>query len=62
MTDRQVRRRLSEKEMNRGIEMLEAGLSQGGCSCSWDVPERCLKNVDSIPFDWKRNASARRRS
>ena len=53
MADRQVRRRLSEEEMNRGIGMLEAGLSQeGGCSCSWGVPERCLKNVDSIPFDW----------
>ena len=28
MADRQVRRRLSEEEMNRGIGMLEAGLSQ----------------------------------
>ena len=28
MTDRQIRRRLSEEEMNRGIGMLEAGLSQ----------------------------------
>ena len=28
MTDRQVRRRLSEEEMNRGIGMLEAELSQ----------------------------------
>ena len=28
MEDRQVRRRLSEEEMNRGIETLEAGLSQ----------------------------------
>ena len=27
MADRQVRRRLSEEEMNRGIGMLEAGLS-----------------------------------
>ena len=28
MADRQVRRRLSEEEMNRGIGMLEAGLSK----------------------------------
>ena len=28
MADRQVRRRLSEEEMNSGIGMLEAGLSQ----------------------------------
>ena len=28
MADRQVRRRLSEEEMNRGIGMLEDGLSQ----------------------------------
>ena len=28
MADRQVRRRLSEEEMNRGIGMLEARLSQ----------------------------------
>ena len=28
MADRQVRRRLSEEEMNRSIGMLEAGLSQ----------------------------------
>ena len=28
MADRQIRRRLSEEEMNRGIGMLEAGLSQ----------------------------------
>ena len=28
MADRQVRRRLSEEEINRGIGMLEAGLSQ----------------------------------
>ena len=28
MADRQVRRRLSEEEMNRGIGMPEAGLSQ----------------------------------
>ena len=28
MADRQVRRRLSEEEMNKGIGMLEAGFSQ----------------------------------
>ena len=28
MADRQVRRRLSEEEMNRSIGMLEAGLSR----------------------------------
>jgi hypothetical protein len=49
-----VRRRLSEYEMNRGIEMLETGRSQrhfahvlGG------ITEHCLKDVDPIPNDLK---------
>ena len=63
MADRQVRRRLSEEEMNRGIGMLEAGLSQREVArVLGGVPECCLKNVDAIPFDWKRNASARPKS
>ena len=48
--DRQVRRRLSEEEMNRGIGMLEAGLSQRGLlvflGCPRALSQEC--GLDSI--------------
>ena len=62
MADRQVRHRLSEEEMNRGIGMLEAGLAQREVARVLGVSQSVVSRMWMIPFDWKRNASARRRS
>jgi hypothetical protein len=63
MANRQVRRRLSEDEMNRSIGMLEAGRSQRHVAhILGGIPERCLQDVEPIPNDWKCLAGSRRRS
>jgi hypothetical protein len=65
MANRQVRRRLSEDEMNRGIGMLEAGRSQNmiyKINKERSTQRRCLQDVEPIQNDWKCLAVPRRRS
>jgi hypothetical protein len=47
MANRQVSRRLSEDEMNRGIGMFEAGRSQRHVAhVLGGIPESCLQDVE----------------
>ena len=45
MADQQVRRRLSEEEMNRGIGMLEVGLSQREVACVLRVSQSAVSRM-----------------
>ena len=45
MADRQVRHRLSEEQMNRGIGMLEAGLSQREVACVLGVSQSVVSRM-----------------
>ena len=45
MAARQVRHRLSEEEMNRGIGVLEAGLSQREVACVLRVSQSVISRM-----------------
>lgn len=55
MSDRHVRRHLSENEIKRNIEMLKAGFMTAPV---WGVQKRCRKNVEPISNELKCIASA----